>query len=260
MTPLIRPKKKFGQHFLRDGNIIDRIVLVISPQHDDHMVEIGPGQGALTQAVLEKIDQLSVIEIDHTLIPILQQLSAEKGRLHIHHADALKFDFNSLTSEKKLRVIGNLPYNISTPLLFHLFSAIDIIQDMHFMLQKEVVDRLVAPVGGHHYSRLSVMTQYFCHSEKLFTVSPNAFYPPPKVHSAVVRLTPYQSPPFKAKDIQLLKKVVSTAFQQRRKTLRNSLKGIIDHDGLAQLNIDSQLRAERITLEQYVAISNTLIL
>lgn len=178
-------RKRFGQHFLVDRNVISQLVAVIAPQSDDNMVEIGPGQGALTLPILEKIAHLNVVELDRDLIPFLRQHGESTGKLTVFEADALKFDFATLIKKMPLRVIGNLPYNISTPLIFHLLTYAAGINDMHFMLQKEVVNRLGAKVGTHDYGRLSIMVQYHCDVHMLFDVPPNAFSPPPKVDSKI---------------------------------------------------------------------------
>ena len=249
-------RKRFGQNFLHDANIIRRIVDAIHPAPDDLMVEIGPGQGALTDPLLKHLQHLHVIELDRDLIPVLRERFAPNG-LEIHEADALKFDFRTLFQEQPLRVVGNLPYNISTPLLFHLLGYQQNIRDMHFMLQLEVVDRLSARPGNKDYGRLSVITQYYCQVDKLFPVPPGAFNPPPKVMSAIVRLIPRPCP-WQAQDTDLFEKVVKTAFAQRRKTLRNNLKQILDPALLDQLDIDLSLRPEQVSLQEFVKLSNDI--
>ena len=252
-----KPRKRFGQNFLHDPGIIQRIVNTIHPKPGQHLVEIGPGLGALTRPVLEEAGRLDVVELDRDLIPRLEAEFGPLGSLRIHSADALKFDFRSLAEAgEKLRVIGNLPYNISTPLIFHLLGQAEVIEDMHFMLQQEVVERLAARPGTGDYGRLSVMVQYHCRVERLFTVPPGAFYPPPKVYSAIVRLEPYPAPPYPASDPKLFARLVSQAFSQRRKTLRNTLKGLMDGDAISALGIDPGRRPETITLEEYVQLSN----
>ena len=254
-----KPRKRFGQNFLHDNNVIQRIVSNINPKAGDRVVEIGPGEGALTELVLDKIGSMDVVELDRDLIPLLKIKFVSYDGLSIHQADALKFDFCSLQKdEQKLRVIGNLPYNISTPLLFHLFEHNHCIKDMHFMLQKEVVDRIVANPGDSAYGRLGVMLQYYCKAEYVFTVKPGAFRPPPKVDSAIVRLIPHDKPPVDIKDFDAFSKLVNHAFTQRRKTLRNILKGQLDAEQIEALGIDPTIRPERLSLEDFTNISNVI--
>lgn len=255
-----KPRKRFGQNFLHDQGVLQRIVDAIYPREGEHLVEIGPGQGALTTRLLPQVGKMDAIELDRDLLGPLQATCAPLGELTLHAADALKFDFCQLQSspEEKLRVVGNLPYNISSPLLFHLLEQRHCIRDMHFMLQKEVVQRITAQPGSSHYGRLGIMLQYYCETEMLFTVAPGAFFPPPKVDSAVFRLIPYQTLPYPADDEELLSRVVAKAFGQRRKTLRNNLKGMMDADTLNQLGIDPGLRPEQISLPQFVQITNWL--
>ena len=255
-----RPRKRFGQNFLHDETVIDRIVRAISPAAGDRVVEIGPGLGALTEPLLQTLGRLDVVELDRDLIPMLQEKLAPLGELHIHNADALRFDFRSLvTNGEKLRVAGNLPYNISTPLIFHLIEQAEAIRDMHFMLQKEVVDRLAAEPDTGDCGRLSVMVQYYCKVEWLFMVPPGAFHPVPKVDSAVVRLTPHTTLPVQVKDEQALARLVAQAFSQRRKTLRNTLKGLLDGEAIAALGIDPGRRAETLTLGEFAALADRSI-
>jgi 16S rRNA (adenine1518-N6/adenine1519-N6)-dimethyltransferase len=248
-----RARKRFGQNFLVDGNIIRRIVAAIAPQPGDNLVEIGPGLGALTRPVLAASGHLHVVEIDRDLI---ERLGAEFAgqALEIHQGDALKFDFGALGAE--LRVIGNLPYNISTPILFHLSEYADSILDMTFMLQKEVVERMVAEPGGSDYGRLSVMLQYRFRVDKQFDVAPGAFRPMPKVTSAIVRLTPRPPQELGARDAALLARIVSAAFGQRRKTLHNTLRDFAADAMLAELGIDPGLRGERLSVDDFVRIAN----
>ena len=253
-------KKRFGQNFLTDQGVIYSLVEAISPKTDDLMVEIGPGLGALTQPLLKQLNHLHVVEIDRDIISWMESFYP-KDKITIHNLDALKFNFSELAKlspANKIRVTGNLPYNISTPILFHLLSNIDNIIDMHFMLQKEVVERMVAAPSTSEYGRLSVMLQYKLKLEYLITVPPEAFDPAPKVESAFVRCIPYAALPHPAKDEDLFAKVVTAAFGQRRKTLRNTLKGYLDDAGFTQLNIDSQLRAENLSVAQFVSIANFL--
>lgn len=244
------PRKRFGQNFLQDKTVVQRIVASVGPTSGDHVVEIGPGEGAMTQAFLAEDCRLDAIEIDRDLASILKSRFSQSPNFNLHMGDALRFDFSSLSQGKKLRVVGNLPYNISTPLMFHLFEQHTYIEDMHFMLQKEVVDRLCADSGDDDYGRLSIMAQYHCTTEKLFEVYPESFFPMPKVTSAIVRLIPHEKKPLKV-DPKLLGKIVSTAFSQRRKTLRNSLKSLFNEKTLSELNIDPNARAETLSLKQY---------
>ena len=253
------PRKRFGQNFLTDDGIIGDIASAISPQASDHIVEIGPGQGALTETLAPTGCRLDVIELDRDLVTgLLAAFSIYPG-FKLHSADALNFDFTSLPSGgEKLRVVGNLPYNISTPLIFKLLENVSIIQDMHFMLQLEVVQRLAAQPGNKHWGRLGIMAQYHCQVEHLFDVPPEAFHPPPKVQSAIVRLAPWQGSPWPDCEEGHLRKVVQTAFAQRRKTLRNNLKGLIDSSELETLGIDPGARAESLELEQFIDIANAI--
>lgn len=248
-------KKRFGQNFLTDQSVIASLVEAISPKAYDLMVEIGPGLGALTKPLLKKLNLLHVVEIDRDIIEWMQKEYAN-ATINIHNADALKFDFKSLGGN--LRVTGNLPYNISTPILFHLLDNISAITDMHFMLQKEVVERMVAAPSTPAYGRLSVMLQYKLHMDYLITVPPEAFEPAPKVESAFVRCVPHAVLPFVAKDEAMLAKVVLAAFGQRRKTLRNTLKGLLEDGGFTALNINSQKRAENLSVAEFVSIANYL--
>ncbi len=252
-------RKRFGQHFLHDQTVIQRIVTAIHPRAGDHLVEIGPGRGALTRPLLAAVGALDVVELDRDLIPLLERQYAGLGELRIHQADALRFDFTTLVKNgERLRIVGNLPYNISTPLLFHLLSQMQVIQDMHFMLQKEVVLRMVATPGGKDYGRLSVMLQYRCEMEKLFTVGAGAFSPPPKVESAIVRMTPRAQPAVRLDDEATFARVVSAAFAQRRKTLRNSLKALLTEQQIRALGIAPDARAETLSLEAFAALSNAV--
>lgn len=254
-----KARKRFGQNFLVDIGVINDIVRAIAPKQDDNIVEIGPGQGAITSLLLDACPQLNVVELDRDLIPILLAQFANYSGFKIHQTDALKFDFTSLAStDNPLRVVGNLPYNISTPLIFHLLEQREVISDMHFMLQKEVVLRLAAGPNDKNYGRLSVMTQYFCAIENLFEVGPNSFKPAPKVDSAIVRLTPHKTLPFIAKQPIKFEHLVKTAFAQRRKTLRNNLKNLSEDISLDQLDIDLSRRAETVSVQEYVNLSNTL--
>ncbi|MCE9633436.1 MAG: 16S rRNA (adenine(1518)-N(6)/adenine(1519)-N(6))-dimethyltransferase RsmA [Methylophilales bacterium] len=248
------PKKRFGQNFLQDADIIRSCIAAIHPQSDDAMVEIGPGLGALTQPLLQTLNHLHVVELDRDIISWMQR-HYPADKLTIHNSDALKFNFAELG---KIRVVGNLPYNISTPLLFHLLQGAKNIIDMHFMLQKEVVERMVAVPSTAAYGRLSVMLQYRLHMEYLLTVPPESFDPAPKVESAFVRLVPHAILADVAGDEAIFAKVVTAAFGQRRKTLRNTLKGLLDDAGFKSLDIDPQLRAENLQVSQFIAIANHL--
>ena len=253
-------KKRFGQNFLTDQSVITSLIAAISPEPNDLMVEIGPGLGALTKPLLQKLKLLHVVEVDRDIIAWMKTEYSKpayaKNALNIHNADALKFDFTSLG--ENLRVTGNLPYNISTPILFHLLDNVSHICDMHFMLQKEVVERMVAAPSTPAYGRLSVMLQYHLQMDYLITVPPEAFEPAPKVESAFVRCIPHASLPFTAKNEAIFAKVVLAAFGQRRKTLRNTLKGLVEDDGFTALNISSQLRAENLSVADFVTIANYL--
>ncbi|BCX82816.1 16S rRNA (adenine1518-N6/adenine1519-N6)-dimethyltransferase [Methylomarinovum caldicuralii] len=254
-----RPRKRFGQNFLQDGRVIQRIVTALDPRADDHVVEIGPGRGALTRHLLDRCRRLEVVEIDRDLAALLREKFATAANLVVHEADALAFDFSALAAPgEQLKVVGNLPYNISTPLLFHLFGQQAVISQMLFMLQKEVVERLAAVPGSKTYGRLSVMTQYHCRIEKCFNVKPACFQPPPKVMSAVVRLTPHPRPPVGVGAYSVFETVVAKAFGQRRKTLRNALRGLLEADAIAACGVDPAARAETLPLEAFAALSRTL--
>lgn len=252
------PRKRFGQNFLHDKNVINKIITAIAPQSTDHLVEIGPGQGALTTEILPLVESLDVIELDRDLIPYLTALGESLGDLKIYQGDILKFDLAKLiVNEQPLRIFGNLPYNISTPLIFHLLDYIKIIKDMHFMLQKEVAERLVAAPGTEHYSRLSVMIQYHCQAQLLFAVGPKSFTPAPKVDSAFIRLLPMK-PVVSATNIEILQQVVREAFSQRRKMLHNSLKNLVSAAQLESLGISPNERPEQIAVADFVRISNII--
>ncbi|MBE0614528.1 MAG: 16S rRNA (adenine(1518)-N(6)/adenine(1519)-N(6))-dimethyltransferase RsmA [Burkholderiales bacterium] len=249
------PRKRFGQHFLTDQTVIAEIVAAIRPRPDDVMVEIGPGLGALTTPLAAALRHLHVIEIDRDIVAHLRR-SYAPAQLSVHAGDVLEFDFAALP--RALRVVGNLPYNISTPLLFHLANYAERILDMHFMLQKEVVERMVATPGGSDYGRLSVMLQTRFDMELLFEVAPESFSPPPQVDSAVVRLRPRPRDSLAVVSETGLANVVRCAFSQRRKTLRNSLSGLLEADDYAALGISPGLRAENLTVADFAAISNYL--
>ena len=251
-------RKRFGQNFLHDPGVIEQIIRAINPKPDDAIVEIGPGLGALTEEILAVNPKLQVVELDRDLIPVLHTKFFNYPEFRIHEADALKFDFSQLMVDRPLRIIGNLPYNISTPLIFHLLSQAGVVQDMHFMLQKEVVQRMAAVPGDNNYGRLGIMTQYFCKVQPLFEVGPGAFRPAPKVDSAIVRLVPHATLPHPAKDLATLQAVVRTAFNARRKTLRKALGGLVTAEQLQSLGINDGLRPENLGLADYVAIADLL--
>lgn len=252
-------KKRFGQHFLHDRNVIDNMLRAVNLQPTDHVVEIGPGPGALTFPLLELLPRLDVVEIDRDVIAWWQQQPQAEGKLHIHAQDALKLDIPALRGDgDTLRIIGNLPYNISTPLIFHFLEHRAHIRDMLFMLQKEVVDRLTAEPDSSDYGRLSVMVQYYCEPHYLLKIGPGAFTPPPKVDSAVVYLKPWATPPHVANDTAQFGKLVQQAFSQRRKTLRNTLKGLLSAEQIESVGIDPVRRAETLAVEDFVNLANLL--
>ncbi|THB66224.1 MAG: 16S rRNA (adenine(1518)-N(6)/adenine(1519)-N(6))-dimethyltransferase RsmA [Gammaproteobacteria bacterium] len=249
-------KKRFGQNFLHDNNVINKIVSSITPKEGEELIEIGPGQGAITMPLLTKAKKLTAVEIDTSLIEPLQQKAADIGELKIVQADALTVNLAELaTSEDKLRIFGNLPYNISTPLIFHFLKFRHHIADMHFMLQKEVVDRIAAPPGNKTYGRLSVMTQYYCKAEHLFDIGRNSFYPPPKVESSFVRLIPFARE-HKANDEELFANIVLHAFNQRRKTIRNSLSRLLTAEQIESCNISPTARPETLSVEEFIRLAN----
>ena len=251
-----RPRKRFGQHFLTDPGVIDAIVSSIAPQQDDVIVEIGPGPGAITTPIAKRCGHLHAIELDRDLAARLRKQFAGSDRVTIHEADALSFDFSKLGSE--LRIIGNLPYNISTPLMFHLLQQRQVIKDMYFMLQKEVVDRMAADPGSKAFGRLTIMLGCYLDIEALFDVDREAFDPPPKVTSAVVRLRPLPSDFYDIHDGKVLARIVAAAFSQRRKTLRNALSEHASEEDLHALDIDSGLRPENVAIPDWVALANHL--
>ncbi len=246
-----RAKKRFGQHFLVDGSVIHRIVDGIDPRAGQALVEIGPGRGALTFALLERVPALTVIELDRDLAARLRKTPG----LEVVEADVLAVDFSSLApagGSGKLRVVGNLPYNISTPILFHLLEAVDRIEDQHFMLQKEVVERIAAAPGGKDYGRLSVMLQWRYEIESWLDVPPESFDPPPRVESAMLRMTPRAAPA--AIDPLLLREIVTSAFSQRRKLLRHTLGRWLEERG-AKVSLDTQRRAEEVPVKDYLELA-----
>ncbi|MEM0953681.1 MAG: 16S rRNA (adenine(1518)-N(6)/adenine(1519)-N(6))-dimethyltransferase RsmA [Pseudomonadota bacterium] len=253
-----RPRKRFGQNFLCDDHVIDRILAAINPRPGQHLIEIGPGEGALTAGLLDAGVKLDAIELDRDLGPVLEARFGQRDGFSLHQADALGFDFSSLASESlPFTVVGNLPYNISTPLIFHLLNFSGLIDDMYFMLQREVVQRLAAEPNSKAWGKLGVMARYRCDIEALFDVAPESFRPPPKVMSGIVRLTPKTAAMNTAQETAL-RRVVTAAFSQRRKTLRNTLRDLVSVQQLEGLGIASGARAESLTLEQFVAISETI--
>lgn len=253
-----RTKKRLGQHFLHDQGVIQRIVADFRPLASDNVVEIGPGQGALTKYLLGKSKVLHAVELDRDLINQLETNYGPRG-LTVHNQDALEFDFCQLVkAPEKIRVIGNLPYNISTPLIFHLLDQLNCIQDMSFLLQKEIVDRMGAEPNSKQYGRLSVMVQSRCQVVAGFKINPGAFSPPPKVTSRTIKLNPWAEPPAVIINHEVFASVVKQAFSQRRKTLRNSLKELASEDVFSKLGIDASKRAENLTLEEFAQLSNTI--
>lgn len=255
--PDIVAKKRFGQHFLTDQHLVQKMIDFLEPKPENTLIEIGPGPGVLTQAILSRAPKLYAIEIDHQMCEHLQE-KFSKEQLQLLNQDVLTVELESLPLEKPFRVVGNLPYNISTPLIFKLLNAISCIHDMLFMLQKEVVDRLAANPGTKDFGRLSVMVQYFCEIKSLWTVKPGSFSPPPKVNSAVVYLRP-RAFPLQCVDIKMLEAVVKQAFSQRRKTILNSMKGMADASVLEAVNIDLKSRAETLSVEDFVRLTNFLV-
>ena len=256
-TDKYRHKKRFGQHFLHDTRILGQIAHCINPQPTDHLIEIGPGQGVLTELLL-KSKRLDAIEIDRDLIDHLKQ-KFNQDHVFFHCGDILQFDLNNLPNiNKKIRIIGNLPYNISTPILFKLFEHLDQIQDMFFLLQREIVLRMVASPKDKQYGRLSIMTQYHCQAERKIDVPPTAFTPPPQVESCVVQLTPHPTTPFKAINYTFFSHIVRDAFNHRRKTIQNALKKHICSNQLLQININPKSRPQELSVEDFVNISNIL--
>ena len=253
-----RARKRFGQHFLHDRNVIDHILRSLNPQPGENLIEIGPGQGALTYPLLQRCKELIAIELDRDLIPVLRRESARYGDLEVINADILEFDLASLDSAKKYRLIGNLPYNISTPLMFHLLETVRLIEDMHFMVQKEVALRIVASPGDTNYGRLSVMLQCRCQCQYLFDVAPGSFTPPPRVDSAVIRMTPLAAPEHDFGDEKMFAAIVQTAFSQRRKTISNSLKPLLSRETIIACDIDPGLRAENLGIGDFAKLSRAI--
>jgi 16S rRNA (adenine1518-N6/adenine1519-N6)-dimethyltransferase len=253
-----RHKKQLGQHFLHERGVVDRIIAAVDPKPGDRLVEIGPGGGALTLPLLQRHGSLTVIEFDRDLIEPLARLTAPLGELRIIHADVLTVDLGELADSGELRLVGNLPYNISSPILFHALEHAQHVRDMHFMLQKEVVDRMAAAPGSKVYGRLSVMLQACCEVTPLFRVGPGAFTPPPKVDSAVVRLVPRPVSAIGIVDRSLFARLVRDAFGQRRKTLRNAVASLSTTAQLLDAGIDPGLRAEQVGVDGFIRLANAL--
>lgn len=257
--PSHQARKRFGQNFLHDAHIITRIVQIIDPKPLENIVEIGPGLGALTWPLLQRCKTLTAIELDRDLFARLQAHSPQEGTLTIYQDDILKFDLNRLMKPAQpMRIVGNLPYNITTPLLFHLFEYSHEIRDIHIMVQKEVGERLAASANSADYGRLSIMAQYYCVIDPIFHVPPHAFTPAPKVDSSFLRLTPRSSRSETAADLKLFAALVNQAFQQRRKTLRNALKYFISSDKLRSFDLDPNARPEQLSVDDFVRLSNYL--
>jgi 16S rRNA (adenine1518-N6/adenine1519-N6)-dimethyltransferase len=249
------PRKRFGQHFLHDPAVVARIVAAVAPKPEDHLLEIGPGTGILTEALLAAVPRLDAVEIDRDLARLLEQRFAGRG-LRLRCMDALALALTDLGAPSgALRVVGNLPYNVSTPLLFHLIRERAAIRDMHFMLQREVVERLAARPGGRDYGRLGVMVQVHCRVEPLFRVGPGAFQPPPRVESAVARLVPRERPAVPEAHLPALERIVRVAFGRRRKTLRNALRGVLDEDAIIAAGVDPSARPETVTVAAFAALA-----
>ena len=254
--PAVRARKRFGQHFLHDPLVIDRIVSLIQPRPGQHLVEIGPGRGALTDALLSAAGELDAVEIDRDLAAELRTRHAAHPGFRLHESDALAMDWTALARQRggPLRLVGNLPYNISTPLLFALLAHADALQDLHFMLQREVVDRIVAMPGSGEYGRLGVMLAPFVHAERLLDVGAGAFQPPPRVQSAVVRMRPHAQVPAWARRPEYAR-VVAAAFNQRRKQLRNALSALLDAAQISAAGVDPTARAETLSAAQFGALA-----
>lgn len=250
------PRKRFGQNFLHSTHIINDILYAINPQPEENVLEIGPGLGALTIPLLGRLQHLTAVEIDRDLQAYLQQLPQAQGKLRLIPEDALTLDYSQFGPQ--LRVVGNLPYNISTPILLRLLESVSAIEDMHFMLQKEVVQRIAAQPGSKAYGRLSILLQYFCEAESLFDVPPEAFDPQPKVESAIIKLTPYKVSPYETVPVADLQFVVAKSFGMRRKTLANNLKGVISVEQLTALGIDPGKRPEQLAIKEYVQLAKVV--
>jgi 16S rRNA (adenine1518-N6/adenine1519-N6)-dimethyltransferase len=256
-----RPRKRFGQHFLRDRAVVLQMLSALHPQRGELVVEIGPGRGALTLDLLDAMGKIDAVELDRDLVPLLQERCRGRGELRLHHADALTFDLSALAEgSDALRLVGNLPYNIATPLVFRMMNQLECIRDMHFMVQKEFADRLVAAPGGRDYGRLSVMVQLSVTVESLFRVPPEAFFPKPKVESCFVRLKPWRDRERSIADRVTFTHVVAAAFGQRRKKLRNALKGVLDGEAIRACGVDPNARAEKLDVEAFARLSDAVSL
>ena len=253
-----RARKRFGQNFLTDPLLIQRIVNTVAPAAGELILEIGPGQAALTGPLAASGAELHLLEIDRDLAARLQTQFTAGSNIKVHSGDALKTDFGELLGGRAFRLVGNLPYNISTPLLFHVMRWKKLIRDMHFMLQHEVVRRMAAAPGGKAWGKLSLMCQYHCQVAPLFDVPPEAFTPAPKVQSTFVRLIPHEKPPVRVADMAQFERLVSQAFSMRRKTLRNSLRGLLDAARIESAGIDPGARPETLGLEEFAALSHML--
>ena len=253
-----KARKRFGQNFLHDQQVIDRIIASVAPRPSDLIIEIGPGQAALTRPLLASGAELHLVELDRDLVAYLEKQFAGHPGITIHSCDALRVNLPELTGQRPFRLIGNLPYNISTPLIFHVLQWGGLVIDMHFMLQKEVVDRMAAAPGSRTYGRLSVMTQFHCEVTPLFDVPPESFSPVPRVCSSIVRLRPWPQPPVDTGSFENLEKVVSAAFSMRRKTLRNSLRDVLSEAQILDAGIDPGQRAEQLGLPQFAALARAL--
>lgn len=254
-----RTKKRFGQHFLHDQQIIRQIVNSVQITAEQTLIEIGPGQGAITMPLLQKFSSLTAIELDRDLIAPLTKQAIQHGKLTLINQDILNVNFDDLFHGQSLSIVGNLPYNISTPLLFHLLASSSMITSMTFMVQQEVANRITAEVGHKNYGRLSIMMQYYCQSSYLFHVPPESFSPPPKVDSAVIHITPHKQLNTDLKDKDLFDQLVKTAFSQRRKTIRNSLSSHVTPEQFEISAINPKLRAENLSLEQFILLTNTVL-
>jgi 16S rRNA (adenine1518-N6/adenine1519-N6)-dimethyltransferase len=253
----MQPRKRFGQNFLRDERVIERIVRAIDPKPGQRLIEIGPGRGAMTWPLLRAAGELTAIEIDRDLVPLLRAAAPEHGQLTVVEADVLTVDFTSLAAGGRLRVVGNLPYNISTPVLFHLLDHAESIEDMHFMLQREVVERMAAPHGDKIYGRLSVALQSRCKVERLFKVSPGSFWPVPKVDSAIVRLTPLHDPEREALTVPL-DQILRSAFSMRRKTIANGLMGVLTAAEISECGVSPGARPEQVDIAGFLRLASRL--
>ena len=248
-----RPRKRFGQNFLIDSNIIQSLVTAINPKSSDNILEIGPGLGALTKPLLNMVEELEVIEFDRDLINELKNINNLTGKLTIHEFDALKFNFSQ--TKHCRRIVGNLPYNISTPLIFHLLDHIESIKDMHFMLQNEVVERMCADIGNRNYGRLSIMVQIHCKAQKLIHVPPESFSPAPKVESAFVRLSPHDHSLVPKDLLTQFKSIVKTCFSQPRKTINNNLKKVLTHEEIIAAGVNPSNRPQLLSIENLIALT-----